>query len=174
MKALEWRILFAHVLVVFGYLFITSHISAYSSIVPTYEEARTARLMYGHDAAVPLYQRILAQNPKDMTAATRIAASTSTPYRQDRACSIENDDDLQHFKQVLNASHYNNKRIQQLFGIREGKLGFESQGPLFVRPVTAGSTLTPPVLNLDPLDERIDDSSFICLMTLFLLGFAGM
>lgn len=154
------------------------HVDAYSLTIPSYEEARNTRIINGHDAAVPLYQQILAGYPQDITAATRIAASKSTPIRQDKACpmiSMECED-LKQWKHVLDACNYNNRHIQQMCGIREGGLGFDSQGPLFLRPVPAGSNLNPPTLRFDRSrdDKRVEDSSLVCLVTLFLLGFSGL
>jgi len=144
------------------------------SLNSNYESARNTRIIHGHTAAQPLYEEILANNPQDMTAATRIASSKATPARQDKACpwlSIENDD-LKQFKQILDDSNYDNKHVHEMCGIDQDK---ESQGPLFLRPVPSGSNLTPPTLHLhnQKREQNIEKTSLICLVTLFLLGFAG-
>ena len=46
-----------------------------------YSEARQVRTLQGHEKAVPLYQEILALNPNDVTAATRIAANSRSKER---------------------------------------------------------------------------------------------
>jgi methylase of polypeptide subunit release factors len=44
-----------------------------------YQRARHVRMHEGHQAARPLYQSLLQQNPADLTVATRLAASRSVP-----------------------------------------------------------------------------------------------
>jgi hypothetical protein len=145
--------------------------AAHSKLTRDYEGARNTRLIYGHDAAVPLYQKLLLQNPHDQTAATRIAASKSTPLLQDRACPTSApSQDVNHMKYVL--QNYDNVHVQRLFGVQRGRPGFESQGPLFIRPVTSGSTSSPPILY--PSDgASLEETTLVCLVSLFLLGFAG-
>ena len=156
-----------------SYWYRVTPITAYSSSLPTYDEARATRIVQGHAAAVPLYQQLLVHNPQDRTAASRIAASEWTMSQQDKACQADCED-IKKWKHILDTSNYNNKYVQQLFGIRgEGSLGYDSQGPLFLRPVSAGSTLTPPILQYDRQGKTMGDMSLVCLASLFLLGFAG-
>jgi len=162
-------------IIILGFTFISpSPVDAYSFTNPTYEEARATRILHGHTAAIPLYQEILARNPQDMTAATRIAACKSTPVRQDKACPMIENKDMKQLKYIFDKCNYDNRHVQQMCGIREGGLGYDSQGPLFLKPVPAGSPLTPPTLHLDRQDDSIENSSLVCLVTLFLLGFAGV
>ena len=61
-----------------------------------HRKARSVRTLEGHDAAVPLYRRILHHyksnyQEMDMTAATHIAACSQTPKRQEQACQLSLD-----------------------------------------------------------------------------------
>lgn len=132
-----------------------------------YAQARNVRTRLGHEAALPLYQKLLQDNPNDVTAATRIAACADAPSRQDAACPHDLEQ-IRKLRQVLHDSNYDHKHIRTLVGIGENhKLAF-SIGPVYLTPVTAGSVTDP----LPMLSEQ-NDRSLRCLASLFLLGIAG-
>ena len=113
----------------------TSELTSKSTLTSySYAEARDIRIRQGHKAAVPLYKALLKQNSNDghndVTAATRISAAESSPWRHDQACPVPNDDNnktsdeqqrlqnaIQNLKHILDQSHFDNQHIQQLFGI---------------------------------------------------------
>ena len=133
----------------------------------SYSQARDVRTKQGHHAAVPLYQQLL-KNPGDVTAATRIAASPSSPQRHDQTCPIprgqeaEGDDNeiltaISKLRSILQQSQYDNQRIQKMFGIKPFSSRQELQngvirttttkaeslafakGPVYIMPVSAGA-----------------------------------
>ncbi len=122
----------------------------------TYHHARHIRTQDGHDAAVPLYRQLLLSHKDkeqhqmdadertsfqnylqvgDITAATRIAASFSSPHRQDRTCPVsinisdnqkdkkENDEkenvleNIETLRSILRQSNFDNLHIPKIFGI---------------------------------------------------------
>lgn len=147
----------------------TSSVSSLS-VQDSYANARNVRLQYGHDAAVPLYQEILRQNPNDITAATRIAANHKSPARHDAACCLDSPEKIHQLRQLLQESNYDNVNIQKMFGISQSrKLAFCS-GPVYVTPASAGSV----VKEIDLIASTGDNTSLQCLVSLFLLGLSGM
>ena len=125
-----------------------------------YAAARSLRLNQGHDAAVPSYQQLLCDNPGDCTAASRIAASHSSPMRHDLACPVVGtDDDIANLKQLLDCSGYNRMNVAKLFGVVQGESdnssgdelrNFYPWGPSYITPVEAGSTKRQPPLPSTP------------------------
>lgn len=164
----------------------TSH---HMNALVSYKQARDVRTKEGHAAAVPYYQHLISRF-QDVTAASRIAASPSSPLRHDLACPIDSDDDddddtttdILRLQNVLKQSDYNNRKIQQLFGIRQLPFGAQhadggwskaealafARGPVFVKPVAARPQSQLPSL----LDDVGHGSSLRCLVAMFLLGFA--
>ena len=144
----------------------------------TYAEARSVRLNQGHDAAALSYQKLMRDNPGDVTAATRIAASPSAPTRQDLACPvIDTDDDIANLRQLLNSSGYNRMNVGKLFGVVQGESdGWSGDvlrnlypwGPSYITPVEAGSTKRQPPFPSNSGQMK----SLTCLVSMFLLGFA--
>ena len=157
-------------------------------------QAQDLRTHLGHDAAQPLYQQILKEFPQDLSTAVRIAASSQSLQRQDKACpipiKIQNEDDQDETKeynvrirqdiaalsQLFKESHYTNGKVKELFGIipptstpRDHPSGkVLMQGPVFLKPIRVGSqALFPFVLE----DEKLQESSLKCLIAMFLLGF---
>lgn len=121
------------------------HHLSFAAISINHNQARDERTKYGHDVAVPLYQSLLRDHP-DLTAATRIAAASLSPWRHDQACPIPQSleypvalhEDVEHstnntpskeiedtkirgaisdLKQILEQSSFNNEQVQRLFGI---------------------------------------------------------
>lgn len=136
-----------------------------------YAYARNVRLNLGHEAAVLLYQKLLKENPKDITAATRIAACRDTPSRHDDACRYYYDPiKIQQLRNLLRESNYDNQHIQSMFGITENhKLTFAA-GPVYLTPATASSVTDPIQVSFS---ESKEDRSLQCLVSLFLLGLSG-
>lgn len=132
-----------------------------------YANARNVRLELGHEAAVPLYQQLLKENPNDMTAATRIASSVSAPSRHDASCRPLDPAKMHKLRKLLKESNYDNGHVQKMFGITANhKLAFAA-GPVFLTPAAAGSVVEPVTISQD------NSSSLQCLVTLFLLGISG-
>jgi hypothetical protein len=132
-----------------------------------YAQARNVRTRLGHEAALPLYQKLLQDNPNDVTAATRIAACPETPSRHDATCSYDIKQ-IRKLRQVLHDSNYDNKHVQNMFGIGERhKLAF-CIGPVYLTPAAAGSVTDPLMLSSEQKDRSLQ-----CLASLFLLGVAG-
>jgi hypothetical protein len=133
-----------------------------------YSHARNVRLGLGHEAAVPLYQKLLnEENPSDMTAATRIGACRDARSHHDAACPCDIEK-IQQLRTLLQDSNYENKHVQRMFGITENhKLAFAA-GPVFLTPAAAG-TVTDPI----HISPESSDSSLQCLVSLFLLGLSG-
>ena len=167
-----------------------------------YECARKVRIKQGHDSALPLYQHLLTKYG-DITAATRIAASPSSPRRHDQSCPLPEPESkpedpsgecdevmnsIFKIKHALEQSDYNNQGIQRIFGIKpipddisklkrrltkSESLVF-AKGPVYITPVGARAESRLPSF-LDGLDSgNREDASLKCLVALFLLGFAGM
>ena len=133
-----------------------------------YSHARDVRLSLGHEAALPLYQKLLQEHPADVTAATRIAACRNTPSRHDAACPYH-PQKIRQLRNLLDDSNYDNGHVQRMFGISEHhKLSFAA-GPVFLTPAAAGSVTKP--FQVSP---ESNDRSLQCLVSLFLLGLSGM
>ena len=162
-------------------------------VLEDYNHARNVRIKRGHYAASTLYQRLLTDY-RDVTAATRIAASLSSPERHDQSCPLPNeeseDDDIMNaisrMRSILEQSDYNNQCIQEIFGIKPLEMPIESsrvltkaeslafaKGPVYVKPVSARAQSQLPLFLQDLNVENESDSSLKCLVALFLLGFAG-
>jgi len=140
-----------------------------------------------HDQSCPVPQRqlslesLIAFRQEEHESPNTISSEDSKDTKIRRAIS-----DL---TQVLERSSFNNEHVQRIFGIspcrddeqhgssrNKAKMLSSSQGPLYIKPVRAGDQIPLP-FNLDELagDEPIDDeeeSSFKCLVAMFLLGFA--
>jgi hypothetical protein len=154
-------------------------------VLASYKQARDIRTKQGHEAAVHHYQDLISRYD-DVTAASRIAASPSSPLRHDLACPIDDiatKEMIPNLENVLQRSGYNHRNIQRLFGIRQlsdleknsdgewGKaaaLAF-ARGPVYVKPVSSRPQSQLPSL----LDNLEQGSSLHCLVAMFLLGFAG-
>jgi len=138
-----------------------------------------------HDQACPVPQRqlvaVVRQEDED---------SLNTSSSEERCEDTKIRRAITELKLVLDRSSYNNKHVQRIFGISPGnddssnkdkaKMLSFSQGPVYLKPVTAGEQIPLP-FHLEDLaaggggDESLDDtneSSFQCLVALFLLGFA--
>lgn len=132
-----------------------------------YAQARNVRTRLGHEASLRLYKKLLQDNPNDVTAATRIAQCTDTPFRHDAACPND-PEQIRKLRQLLHDSNYDNRHIRSMFGISENhKLAFAS-GPVYLTPAAAGS-----VTDLLNLSSESKDRSLQCLVSLFLLGISG-
>jgi len=153
-------------------------------VLASYKQARDIRTTQGHEAAVHHYQDLISRY-HDVTAASRIAASPSSPLRHDLACPIDDvaTKEILNLENILRRSGYNHRNIQRLFGIKQlsdleknsdgewGKaaaLAF-ARGPVYVTPVSARPQSQLPSL----LDNIEQGSSLHCLVAMFLLGFAG-
>jgi hypothetical protein len=133
-----------------------------------YAHARHVRIRLGHEAALPFYKKLLENNPNDVTAATRIAHCPETPFRHDSACPND-PEQIRKLRQLLHDNSYDNRHIRSMFGISENhKLAFAS-GPVYLTPASAGS-----VTDLLNLSSESKDRSLQCLVSLFLLGIAGI
>lgn len=143
------------------------HVVVVATVI-AYSQARNVRMEFGHEAALPLYQMLVEDNPNDITAATRIAMCKETPSRHDVACP--NDPDrIRKLHRLLDESNYNNRHIRKLFGIAGShKLAF-ARGPVYLTPAEAGRA-TDHQLNLS---DDAKDRSLECLVSLFLLGISG-
>ena len=137
-----------------------------------YLEARNIRTSQGHAADILIYCSLLKQNPNDCTAASRIAAAKSSLLRQDNTFSNSNSHDITSLQQLLQDCHFTHDYLQQFLGI-QGDNKFAS-GPVYMKPVMAGAVLglAPPLQQLQFNDDN-DDAGFRCLLSFFLLGFAG-
>ena len=132
-----------------------------------YAQARNFRTRLGHEAALPFYKKLLQTNPSDVTAATRIAQCSDTPFRHDLACPND-PEQIRKLRQLLHDNNYNNRHIRNIFGISENhKLAF-APAPVYLTPAAAGS-----VTDLPSLSSESKDRSLQCLVSLFLLGIAG-
>mmetsp|Transcript_29603 Transcript_29603/g.45159 ORF Transcript_29603/g.45159 Transcript_29603/m.45159 type:complete len:644 (+) Transcript_29603:39-1970(+) len=155
-----------------------------------YSNAKQLRIKLGHSAASTAYRKLLVNN-QDVTAATRIAAAVSSPYRHDKSCPLparENQDDevmiaISQLRSILDQSGYNNRGIQQIFGIKSldlkagafftktQSLAF-AKGPIYAKPVSAHASCQLPFFFQDLDKENKPDSSLKCLVALFLLGYS--
>lgn len=151
-----------------------------------YLTARNIRAEKGHDFAIPFYRTLLEHEPNDWTASSRIAAAHSSPTRQDALFSNfdpqKDSDDIAAFRLLLKGTNFDHENIQRIFGIK-GDQAFAS-GPTYIKPVMAGAALglPPPLLSFQ---EKIEDENYsfdkseqnefglCCLVSMFLLGFAG-
>ncbi len=138
----------------------------YSIVQPAlpeqYATARQVRCMQGHDAAAPLYQSLLENNPHDGTTATRLAAS---PFAMQRLQQIGYQDTrmmmmmMMMFRTLLQQANYTSAAVNALLGAQACPC------PVYIKPATAGQTnwtITQPKLTT-PLSV---------LVALFLLGLA--
>ena len=164
----------------------------------TYSQARSIRTIKGHDAALPFYRSLLERNKRDFSAAVRIAASSLSPSRHDGACPIPVDrlnfhgasynitvNRILELKTLLYRSRYDNKHVQNMFGIRHdnavdttsGKEGGEgkgakggeskkekksrlafAQGPVYIKPVTAGNGVENTCTPIDRYLSSLEES----------------
>ena len=138
--------------------------------------ARNIRAEQGHVSAVPLYRTLLQENKNDFTASSRIAAAHSSPSRHDSIFQNDADEDIYAFRQLLTDCDFTNENVKQIFGI-QGDKAFAS-GPVYLKPVMAGSAMGLPPRFL-PLGDENDDGSeqgdraLRCLISMFLLGYSG-
>ena len=165
-----------------------------------YNHARNIRVREGHTAASRLYQDLINEY-RDVTAATRIAASKLSPQRHDKSCPLpkdkrtqeEDEDDIMKdiikMRSMLEESDFENQCIQKIFGIKplhvpddESNEGLElskaeslafAKGPVYIKPVPARPQSQLPAFLEDLKRSSKADASLKCLVALFLLGFAG-
>lgn len=145
-----------------------SSVELSSTITSAYNEARFVRTQQGHEAAQPLYQQLLEENPRDITAATRIAAAPATPDRHDLAIAADATalrHDAQQLHAFLTSARYFNDEIVQLLGLQPA-LADTCAGPgVFLTAASAGSTAKWPFAMESP-------SALECLIAMFLLALA--
>ena len=149
---------------------------------------------------------------------SRIAAAKSSPWRHDQTCpvptkssatgkdhreNIKRTEAIKNFRIILEKSHFDNKHVQQMFGIppmkenidyylssshndlsKEQMLAF-AKCPIYISARSAGTQSTlPPMMNDllhkdSEMDENDNDgndyflSSLKCIVSLFSLGLAG-
>ena len=107
-----------------------------------YAEARQVRAIYGHDAAVPLYQDILLGNAAtDLTAATRIAADQESPARQEIIGRTGNFEDRRRLGQFLESVEFTADNIADLV-FDDPKKASKAKcctAPIYLQPLKAGS-----------------------------------
>jgi methylase of polypeptide subunit release factors len=139
-----------------------------STLESLYTHARQIRTLEGHEAARPFYAELLRLNPKDVTAATRIARHADTLERHGRlGCSTttttnddyDDDDDVEQkraFIQQLQALHFTPTAIAELIVSSSSSSSSSSpkrtpletakasSAPLYLQPLRAGS-LAPPL-----------------------------
>ena len=132
--------------------------SAQSSLEVAYARARLVRTQEGHEAARGLYHELLLRNPRDVSAATHIAASSETPNRHEKACGGASSAHPQKLQTLLVRHGYQTGSIHDVFRIPNDERRSES-APLSVKPLTAGSPRPP-----NP------NTGLECLVSLFLLG----
>jgi hypothetical protein len=159
-----------------------------------YSIAKDLRTIEGHDEAVPLYKELLRKYPADLSAASHIAAS---PYALTQQDSIFQDLEKNHVKSDVNLlrkilcdSNFTAETIHATFcGQRSDRerdiLQCSATGPIYIKPVVAGDFkkyLMEPVPESRNVEENLtednslkatEESSLICLINLFLLGFSG-
>lgn len=163
------------------------HLSIHTNIhnkAASYKEARNIRAIFGHNAAVPHYKSLLQTNlppnrneedlgftnGNDVTAASRIAVSHSSPQRHDSIFSSSEKNDAQQLRAVLHRSEFTNNGVKRVFGIAREK--FTGCGPLFVQPAISGSSFPDTLLQGGDAENQETDASLRCLVALFLLGFS--
>lgn len=144
-----------------------------------YERAKTIRATSSNAAvASRLYRNLLSSNPTDVTAATRIAASDLSPSRHDKACNTSYPELISDLRRLLEEVGYNNSNVQRLFGIEGGHPAEHASGPVWAKIVPAGFVGGCPLLPNGSREAAEEDwhgnLGLRCLVTMFLLGFAGM
>ena len=153
-----------------------------STVLPQmYSYAKYVRTVHGHDAAVPLYQELLRRNPKDKSAASRIAAFPHDTYSVSQSSSKS----IQEFARILRQSDFNASSMHRLFGaplVKEEHC--TATGPIYARPVTSTYPSKdcpftflrqqPQYSNLDDNEKLLQqqEESKKCLAALFVLGFS--
>ena len=128
------------------------------TLQPTYQYARTVRVVEGHDAATEYYQQILQQNPLDRTAATHIAACPETPQIQEQMLDASTHE-IRQLRKLLQKVDFTTSAIADLVLSKEASENLFSVAPLFLNPLPAGAKV-PPL----PTCQRS------CLIQLFLLS----
>jgi len=127
-----------------------------------YSDARTIRALYGHDAAVSLYQELLKANPDDVTAATHIASHPDSISRHQRlgdptSYTIE---ECQHLSSLLREWKFTPVGIaEHIFLNNLQPKAILSSSPLYLQPMRAGQKAPP-----------IPDSSLSTCIQIFLLS----
>jgi len=143
-------------LLIFQLLHLSLQVSTETSARDAlYSNARQVRTLQGHEAALPLYQRILNDHI-DYSAASHLGASPLTPSRQDLACRCDRLEKIQTLRETI-LRDYTHGNIKQMMRIPPEIC---CQGPVYLTPVAAGSCGRPP-----EIESKLD-----CLVTLFLLG----
>lgn len=176
-------------------LLVSSPLPDDSASLAEYKKAKNLRVKEGHSEVSTAVYRELLIKYQDVTAATRIAAASSSPFRHDKACPLpENLQDnevmnaITKLRSIFIQIGYTNQRIQDMFGLKSfdlpidpsetfltktQSLGFAT-GPIYVKPISARAQSQLPFFLQDLVDENDKtDSSLKCLVALFLLGFAG-
>ena len=134
----------SHLVILLFFGCILNHVSSLQSL---YSEARQVRTLQGHDKALPLYQEILALNPNDVTAATRIAADARSIERHDTLGRGGNRIQRLNVIKLLESFDFNCNSIADLvFSTDEIKAtrAKKSSAPLFLQPLRAGMQPPPP------------------------------
>ena len=117
------------------------------SLQSLYSEARRVRALQGHDRALPLYQEILALNPNDATAATRIAADPRSTTNHDAFGDGGDRAQRLGFTKLLESFGFNRDSIADFIFAHDAEKAAKakrSSAPLFLQPLRAGSRLPPP------------------------------
>ena len=124
------------------------------SLQTLYSEARQVRTLQGHEKALPFYQEILAQNPNDVTAATRIAVDLQNAERHNVIGRGGNRFQRLRFTQLLESFGWNCTTIADLvFSSNDNEIRAKraksSSSPLFLQPLRAGTQPpSPPTCSL--------------------------
>jgi len=145
-------------------------------IAEAYHHAKFIRKIYGPKAAVPFYQKIVSLlNPKDYSAASRIAAAaaaaatttpsninssstsllTSTTTTSTTIPSLQHKQDIRSFANVLQLSNFTASNVNTIFDAPKTYNALcAATGPIYVKPIT--STYPPiPCPFLRPSDRSI-------------------
>ncbi|CAJ1935077.1 unnamed protein product [Cylindrotheca closterium] len=120
-----------------------------------YAKARQVRALFGHDAAQPLYEELLATNPADTTAATRVASNPNARMVHSLLGTAGTKQERLAFTNKLGQLQFRPVPIsQEIFGggescSRAAKSASRSSAPLYLKPLRAGAV--PPPLPESPL-----------------------
>ena len=152
-----------------------------------YIDARNIRATKGHEEAVPMYRSLVEKNEMDFTASSRIAAAYESPYRHDSFYlypenNIEYNitNDILAFRQLLHECHFTHENVKKIMRI-QGDKSFAS-GPVYIKPVMAGSVVGLPIEILKKSQIREENKDIIaleneealrCIISMFLLGFSS-
>jgi hypothetical protein len=128
-----------------------------------YSEAWRLRVTKGHEAAQPLFRALLTSNPSDLTASTRLAASSGRLFSSfQNACAVTDAVGVSEVRKAFLRHGFHNTAVSQALHVAN----WNAASPIFAKAAAAGT-----VRDQLPFKKK-DCSALEILILLFILGLA--